>query len=799
MTNLLRDVRLECRLLRQSPVYALAAVLLLALAVGANTAIFAVVYGVLLKSLPIRASQDLVVIWDADPARNLKVVELSYRTYERWAVQSRSFASLTAIGSSAWPAILQGGGPSARLASCGVSASFFDTMGATPYMGRTLRADDDMPNAAPVAVLSHASWVEHFGADPHVIDSVARLDTTRRIVGVMPAGFDFPRSTSYWFPVVPLLSSLSRPDFDALEGIGVLFVIGRLQPGVTAAQAAGELDRLQRAGPGQVAPRRFGRSVVISPFLDFLFGPVRQGLWALWAAVTLLLLIACANVSGLMLTRVSLRSREHAIRAALGAGPIAIGRLWLIESAILAVAGGLVGLALARWMTTAIVALAPGDVPRLADVAIDPFVALFTAVAVLIVTCLCGAGPARLAASGRIAEALKDAAYGTAGTRSLAARTSLVVVQIAVSVVLLVGSGLVVRSFIAMRKLDLGFAATNVVTMFVGPQSNAWMHDLLRSVEAMPEVEAAGAVYLRPLELGPIGQETSARLWGQTEVSAGANPTLNFQVATPGFFPAIRTRLVHGRFFTDGDRAGAAPVAIVGESTARRLWPGRDPIGQRLLLRDQTDWRAVVGVVADVHYRGVGDPRLDVYEPAQQSTSTPSYVTIRVRRDPVAVIAAVRDEVRRRDPAVVVDSITMLDAVVSRALAPWRFTAWLLGFMAAVAFGQTAIGLFSLISLDAANRKQELAIRLAFGARTVDVLGAVLVPFAWRTAAGLAIGASIAVSASGLVRSLLFRVQPMDATTWVSIFALIVGVIGIAAYFPARRAAKIDPMTLLRR
>jgi len=207
----------------------------------------------------------------------------------------------------------------------------------------------------------------------------------------------------------------------------------------------------------------------------------------------------------------------------------------------------------------------------------------------------------------------------------------------------------------------------------------------------------------------------------------------------------------------------------------------------------------VVGVVADVHYRGVGDPRLDVYEPAQQSKSTPSYVTIRVRHDPVAVIAAVRDEARRRDRAVVVDSITMLDAVVSRALAPWRFTAWLLGFMAAVAFVQTAIGLFSLISLDAANRNQELAIRLAFGARTADVLRAVLVPFAWRTAAGLAIGAVMGVAASGLVRSLLFRVQPTDATTWVSILALIVGVIGLAAYFPARRAAKIDPMILLRR
>jgi predicted permease len=648
-------------------------------------------------------------------------------------------------------------------------------------------------------MLSHASWVKHFGADPHVIGSVARLDTTRTIVGVMPAGFDFPRGTSYWFPVLPLLSSQSRPDFDAEEAIGVLFAIGRLQPGVTTAQVADELDRLQRATPGQTMPRRFGRAVVVTPFLEYLFGPIRQGLWALWAAVTLLLLIACANVSGLMLTRASLRAREHAIRAALGAGRMAIGRLWVIESTILAIAGGVVGLALARWMMTAVVALAPGDVPRLADVAIDPLVALFTAGAVLVATCLCSAGPARHASSARIADALNDAAYSTPGARSIAARASLVVAQIAVSVVLLVGSGLVVRSFITMRQLDLGFVATNVVTMFIGPQSNAWMRELLQAVERLPQVEAAGAVYLRPLELGPIGQETSARLWGQAEASAVANPTLNFQVATPGFFTAVRTRLVHGRFFSDWDRENSAPVAIVGESAARRLWPGQNPIGQRLLLRDQAVWRTVVGVVSDVHYRGVGDPRLDVYEPAMQSTATTNYVVIRVRRDPVAVIAAVRDEARRRDPAVVVDSITMLDTVVSRALAPWRFTAWLLGFMATVAFLQTAIGLFSLITLDAANRKQELAIRLAFGARTVDVVRVVLVPFAWRAAAGLVIGALIAVTASGLVRSLLFRVQPMDATTWLSILALIVGVIGVAAYLPARRAATIDPMILLRR
>lgn len=797
--DLVRDIRLGFRLLRRSPAYALAAILLLALAAGANTAIFAVVYGVLLKPLPIRAPHELVTIWDADASRSLNVVELSYRTYEHWAAHSRGFRSLAAIGSSAWPTILQGRGPSTRLASCGVSASFFNTMGVVSFLGRTLRPEDDLPNAPAVAVLSYASWVNYFGADPHVIGSTARFDTTRTIVGIMPAEFDFPRGTSFWFPVVPLLAGVSRPDFNALESVGVLFVVGRLQPGVTTAQAAGELDRLAHAKSTQAAPRRFGTAVVVTPFLDYLFGPVRQGLWALWAAATLLLLIACANVSGLMLTRAAIRSREHAIRAALGAGRLAIGRLWLVEATILAVSGGIVGVAIARWLTKIVIALAPGDVPRLGDVTIDPHVALFTAAGVLVAACLCGVGPVRQAWSENVAETLNDAAYGSPGKKALSARSFLVAAQIAVSVVLLVASGLVLRSFLAMRQVDVGFDPDHVVTMFVGPESNGWMRDLLHRVERLAGVEAAGAVYLRPLELGPIGQETTARLWGQTDTSAGANPTLNFQVATPGYFRAVQMRLARGRFFSDWDREDTDPVAIVGETTARRLWPDRDPLGQRILLRDQTRWRTVVGVVADVHYRGVGDPRLDVYEPAMQSSSTASYVAIRVRRDPVAVIAAVRDEVRRRDPAVVVDSITTLDAVVSRALAPWRFTAWLLGFMASVAFLQTAIGLFSLVSPDAANRRRELAIRLAFGARPVDLLGAVLVPLVWRCAAGLTIGAFLALAASDVVRGLLFRVQPMDATTWLSILVLIVTVSGVAAYLPARRATAIDPMILLRR
>ena len=546
------------------------------------------------------------------------------------------------MGSSAWPAILQGGAAPVRLSTAGVSASFFETLGVTPLLGRTLLPEDDLPHASAVAVLSYASWSKSFGADPSVVGARVRLDTTRTIVGVMPREFDFPRSTSFWFPVVPLLSGISRPGFDGLASVGVLFVIARLQPGVNAGAAARDLDRLAKETSGVRAPQRFGSAVVATPFLDYVFGPVRQGLWALWSGVGVLLLIACANVSGLMLTRASTRARDHAIRVALGATPMKIARLWLSEATVLAAASGLLGLACAWWMTKVLVALAPADMPRLANITVSPGIAVFVIALVFVTAALCGAVPARHAGREDPVEGLNESAYTSAGPRRQRARSMLLAVQMALAVVLLIAAGLVVRSFTMLRALDLGFVPADVVTMFVGPESNEGMRRLLERLEAVPRVEAAGAVYLRPLELGPIGQETRARLEGQTDMSARSNPAMNFQVATPGYFRAMRMRLVRGRFFSDWDRASTTPVAILSEIAARQLWPGGDAVGRRVLLQEEKEWRTIIGVVRDVHYRGLGDVRPDVYEPASQSSSTPNYLTIRTSGNPLSIVAAVK-------------------------------------------------------------------------------------------------------------------------------------------------------------
>jgi predicted permease len=512
--DLLRDVRLTFRDLVSQPGYASAAVVTLALAIGANSAIFSAVHAVLLKPSAIFQPDNLVICWERVPTGS-PVVELSYRNFQDWVAHSRSFSRAAAVGSSTWPAVLDGRGESVRLSSAGVSASFFDALGVTPTIGRGLRAEDDIPYAPRVAILSHGTWVRRFGADPGVVGTTIQLGRPHTIVGVMPEGFEFPRGTDVWLPVVPILATAGGGRLQSpLENVGVLFVVGRLRDGVTPGMAAEELDRiagqLERSG----GAHRFGQAVVVTPFLDYVMGPVRRALWALFAAVGLLLLIGCANVSGLMLTRVSLRRRQHAIRLALGATRTHVGRQWAVETLILSTAGGCLGLVASRWIAQALVALAPEDISRLSELSINLPVAVFTFVAVLATALLCGTQPVRHAGSSNLLEALSDAAHATPGRHSLRARSLLLVFQVSLTVVLLVAAGLVVRSFVNLRTLNLGFVPSNVLTMNIGPRdpkpsANEWMHELLARVAALPEIEGAGAVYLRPLALGPIGAETS--------------------------------------------------------------------------------------------------------------------------------------------------------------------------------------------------------------------------------------------------------------------------------------------------
>jgi putative ABC transport system permease protein len=802
------DLRYAFRHLWKAPGYTLAAVATLAVAIGANSAIFSAVYGVLLRPLPIENPSRLAVVWDSDPTRNIPVIELSYRQFERWAAVDRVFERAAAVGASTWPIVLDRRGEPTKLALAGVSASFFETFGTVPLVGRGLRAEDDLQGAAKVVVLSHGAWTRLFGADPEIVGKTVNLEGQHTVVGVMREGFDFPRGTDVWMPVVPILAeSGSSWSTNALENVGVLFVVGRLRDGVSAAAARRDLGVVT----APESPGRFGTSVVATPFIDYFFGPVRRALFALFAAVGLLLLIACANVSGLMLTRVSSRRVENAVRLALGATHGRLGKHWVLETALLFGAGGALGIGMGIALTKIIVALAPPDVPRLSSVAFNMPVALFTLAATALTALLCGAISIRHAAAARLTDSL-NAVRSTRSKRTLRARSALVVLQVAFSLALIVTAVLVVRSFTNLRRIDLGFNPDRVLSLNVEPRGadaarvNRWIRDLTRRVAALPGVEAAGAVYLRPLALGPIGQETWVVLEGQVNDAdtRRRSPTLNYQVATSGYFTAMRIPLRRGRSFTDADREGQTRVALVGASAARRLWPGRDPIGQRLLMPsfvpgDRTPvWRTVVGVVSDVRYRGLDDVRLDVYDAALQAAQGATDLVIRGSGDPVRLAALVQAEARRMDPQAVVDRISTMDAIVGKEIAPWRFTVWVLGLFGALAFVLAGLGLFGLVSLDVAERRREFAIRLALGAQRHDVIRTALAVAGWRVAAGILLGLIAAAAGARGIRAMLFGVTALDAASYAAGVALVLVVVGLASFIPARRAAAVEPILLLR-
>ena len=805
------DIRHAVRHLRQSPGYTATAVLTFALAIGANSAIFSAVNTVLLRPLPVEAPENLAVVWQTDEGGKA-VVELTHRHLREWTSSSTTFVKAAVMGSHNWNAVVQDRGEPSKIWFSGVSGAFFETLGVKPVLGRGLGPQDDVPNVPLVAVLNHGAWVRRFGADPGIVGKTMTLDDGPiEIVGVMPAGLDFPRGAEFWVPIVPMLGSGTPPNTKTLDTVGVFYVVGRLRPGLDAAKARAEVDateaHLDKANPGRL---KWGSRAVATSFLDHVFGPVRPALRVLWAAVGVLLLIACANVSGLMLTRVSRRRHEHSIRLALGASRAAIGRLWIIETLLVAAAGGVLGLAVAHWIARAIVALAPDDLPRVADVSIDMTVALFTFAAVMLVALVTGAMPLRHAGADNLVASL-EGERTTTSKRTLHARSTLLVVQIGLSVVLLVAAGLVLRSFLTLRQVDLGFSPDRILTLTVQPgnpnrPTNVWMKDLLTRVRTLPGVEAAGAVYLRPLMLGPIGQGVTVLLEGQPETREAieANPVLNYQIATPGYFETLRIPLRAGRFFNEQDTADAPRVAIVSQATARRLWPGQDPIGRRLFMSNFTpgkpgkSWRTVVGVVSDVRYRGIDEVQFDVYDPALQVGLAAGNIVVRSAGDPLALAGPVRSIARELDPAAIVDSITTMDAVVERAEAPWRLTMWMFVLFAGLAFGLAALGLFSLVALDVAHRGREFAIRLALGATRAAILRGVLVRAGWRVLSGLAIGLAVAVIASRAMRGLLFGIAPDDGITYAAVLGVVLVAVAIAAYVPARRATRVDPQALLR-
>ncbi len=814
--DLLREAALALRRLVRAPGYMAAASLSLAVSIGAASALFSVIHAVVLRPLPIREPGRLVTCWETNPQHNLAVVEVSFRNFLDWQAQNRTFTGMAAMGASNWIRVLEGRGDPVRLAYAAVTASFFDVLGVSAALGRTFTADDDRPGAERVVVLSYGAWERRFGADARVVGQVFTLD--RRpytVVGVMPRGFDYPRGAEIWAPLVPVLEeSAATWKTDTLEnrGLGLLYVLGRLGPSVSEAVAAQDLERVVAdIWSGAPVARPAGHGVVITPFLDQFFGPVRRVLLWLFAAVGLVVLIGCANVSGLMLTRATERRRSDAVRRALGAGRSRLMAAWVLEAGWLVLLGGLAGLLAAFGLTRVIVALAPADIPRLADVAVDGSVVAFTLAVCGFATLICALVPAWSSASADVAPALAEGGRSTQAPSSLRARRTLVVIEIALAVALLVAGGLVTRSFRNLRQLDLGYEPAGVLVLDVEAREaapRAFYPDLVARIEALPGVTAVGAVYLRPMALGPIGQEMSVVLEGQDEAGEAArrNPFVNYESATPGYFRAMRIPLVRGRLFDGRDDTSAPRVAILGESAARRFWPDQDPIGRRLATPEVTPggtrsvWHTVVGVVRDARYRGLDDVRLDFYEPSDQAP--PEYmarqVVVRTPGEPLDIAAAVHALARTLDRGAVVASVTTMEAVVERAMAPWRFAVWTFAMFALVAFLLATGGLASLVALTVALRSREFAVRAALGARGRQIAGRVLYDAGRNGLLGILLGVGMAAAGTRWLESLLFEVRPLDPATYGFVAALVLVTTVAASLVPAHRARRVDVVRLLR-
>ena len=813
--QLAQDLRLGLRRLRNAPLFTIAVVGTLSMAIAANVAVFSAVSAIVLRPLPIRQPDRVVVMSETSSIKGQTVKEVSYRNFVDWREQSRSFEVMAAIGSANQDFVLDRSGQLVRFETALVSAAFFDLLGTGPQLGRVLAPNDDMRGAARVLVLSDRFWRQQFGADANVVGTqVVAANQPFTVVGVMPPDFTYPAGAKAWTPVVPALaSSNARWKVDTLEArhFGLLSVVGRLRPGVSAEQARAELNVIARRLPESDAEAS-GLAVTATPLLDTIFGATRRGLILLFAMVCLVLLIACANVASLVVARAASLGSAFAVKMALGATRSHVIRECVVEMTIVIAAAGGIGIFLAWIGLHPLLAMAPSSLPRVENARVDWQALAFAFGICLITTVLCAVVPAIQASARNAGNALARVRPGE-GPRPLMARGVLSAIQVAFATVLLTGAGLLVRSFDQLRQIDLGFDPQHVLTLDVEPQAQTTAQyrlaydALIERVAALPAVAAVGAVYLRPLVDGAFGLDSGYLLEGQRidrPDSWKDNATLNSQVVTPGYFDAMRIPLRRGRFFSPRDSETAPGVAIVSDSTARRLWPGRDPVGQRLSLASgrteggEFPMQTVVGVVADVRYRGIDDNRLDIYLPATQTQHRVKHLMVRTAGDPAAVARSVQAAVGETTTRTLVEYVDTMERVASDAVAPWRFSMTLLIGLAALGVFLAAAGLFALVAYSVDQRAPELAVRLAIGARPGILLRMMLWQGGRFALAGLAVGVALSLAVASRMSPLLFRVPARDLFTFVAAAGLLGATAFLASYLAARRVIAIDPTHAMR-
>jgi putative ABC transport system permease protein len=813
MHNWITDLRFGFRALRRSPGFAIGAIFVLALGIGANTAIFSMVNAVLLRPLPFEDFSRIMQVWHVPPAKmfpGITLFSVSPANYLDWQAQSSSYEAIAIIGGRS---LVFGGKERPEvLEAAKVGPEFFAVLRTRPLLGRTFAADENRPGADKVVLLSYKFWRDHFASDPSVVGRNVAIDSQPYlVVGVMPENFHYPSWAKAWVPLA--WSNEER----AIRGNHNYMVVARLKPDIDINQAKSELSAISTRLEQQYPEDDKGWGATLVPLREQIVGDVRTALLVLLGAVAFVLLIACANVANLVLAKTLARRKEIAIRTALGADRTAIVRHILAETLLLSVAGGVLGLLLACVSLDLMVSLLADRLPAFAEVNLDSRVTAFTLALSVLTGLLAGLIPSIRFSHADVNDALKQGQNrGSSDSGGSKTRNLLVVCEVALSLVLLIGAGLMVRSLWELRKVSPGFDPSNVLTMSVSITADkfsspvgqiSFFQEVLQRVRALPGVDSAGVIDSLPL--GDDGSHQPFSIEGRPVLPMSEQPEVDVRLISPGYLRAMHVPVIRGRDLSDADAAGRPGAALISDSLARRFWPNEDPLGKQITLAFFPAFvRTIVGIVGDVKGDSLDQtrPADTIYVSVAQLTVSPGEkwrsfgltLAVRANSEPHQAISAVTDAIHQVGPDVPVVDVLSMEDVIAQSVSPQRFNLLLLASFAGLALLLAAVGIYGVLSYTVRRRVREIGIRMALGASHSDILKMIVSDGMKPILLGVAIGSAGALALARVVTSLIFGVRPSDPATFAGVACLLIGVGVLANIVPAYRATRIEPVRTLR-
>jgi putative ABC transport system permease protein len=815
---MLHEFRFALRSLLKTPGFTVVAVITVALAIAANTAVFSLVNALLIRPLPFQAPQNLVLLFEKFTAQGLDQIPVSAPEYLDWEKQTRSYERIAAFNFADFN--LTGGDMPERIQGATVTPSLFPLLGVQPIKGRVFNENEFGEGNDSVIVVSERLWRRRFNSDPQLVGTQVSINgRSLTVVGIMPSNFEFPlplfgvqggtfaERADMWKPI-----AFTKAELES-RGSRSYGVIGRLKPGVTVAQAQAEADTIvanwHPLFPDNYEPAtKFGATIY--PLHNLVIGGMRPALMILLGAVAVVLLIACANLTTMLLARAGAREREFAIRLALGAGRTQLVRQMLSESILLALVGGSAGVVLAIWGLDLLRSIGAQTVPRLAEVNLDLRVLLVTLGVAVVTGIVIGLIPALASGKPELTEALKEGGRGsTSGLRRNRLRNALVVAEVALALVLLVGASLLLKSFVRLQNVHPGFEPKNVLTMEValpllkyprGKPVADFYAEVTRRVKTLPGVEAAALTTILPLS--GTNSDNSFAIEGRDPTAEKVYPDEEMRVITPEYFSVLKVPLVQGRFFSDGDQFEGPGVIIVNNAFAKKWFPNQEAVGKRITLNDprkpDVKWLTIVGIAGDMRHRGLDlDPKPEFYQAHNQTPYRGMILTVRSAQDPRSLTSAIRREISGLDPDLPAANVRTLEQVTADSIAPRRLSVVLIGVFAAVALVLASVGIYGVMSFLVVQRTHEIGVRMALGAQRADVLRLVLGRAAKLVFIGTAIGLLLGVFSSQALRALLYNVGAFDLMTFLTVTVALAAVSLLASYIPARRATQADPMIAL--